>query len=210
MAPGNSVRNKSRKLTAELTSSSRQKLTRGKYKNKLIYKQTLWARGGVAARRSGQRRTASPGRLLIHLIKKNHPLRVVQLETINLECRLILTPTWDDQKIHTDTIRPDNSSTYGRLDFPQNEDVAAREQQRGGCTLLRRVGGTLVSNETSYLWKWRSPGGLSVSGCWLAAEDNATWLETRQMLIDAQKPLSQTNPPGVMQHQLWGNRAITN
>lgn len=49
MAPGSSVRNKSRKRTAELTSLRRQKRTRGKYKNKLMDEQTEWAHGGAAA-----------------------------------------------------------------------------------------------------------------------------------------------------------------
>lgn len=34
-----------------------------------------------------------------------------------------------------------------RLDLPQNEDVAVREQQTGCCTLLRCVVDTLASNE---------------------------------------------------------------
>lgn len=123
MAPGNSVRNKSRKLTAELTSSRRQKLTRGKYKNKLMYKQTKWARGcGSVSKRLTHDNYPGP---LIKTSHKNHPLTVLQLGSISLVRRLVLIPHERIRKsVQTQSDQAILHIQKGyRLDLPQNEDV---------------------------------------------------------------------------------------
>lgn len=98
MAPGSSIRNKSRKGTAELTSLRRQKWTRGKYKNKLMDEQTEWAHGGAAACL----------RVVWELVWTAHQYITEEKQrSLRFAARGIQAdehPNLDDQKIHTHSL----------------------------------------------------------------------------------------------------------
>lgn len=127
MVQGNSVRNKSRKLTTELASLRRQKRTRGKYKNKLSghmgVQQCIWA--------------VNPWHLSWTALKtsrQKHPLRGLQLGTTNLGCRSVLI--WHEMGKSFQTVRPGDSPHTERSQvWPFSEwRHRIRKQQTGCCS----------------------------------------------------------------------------
>lgn len=138
MAPGNNLRNQRRKLTAGLTSLRRQKLTGGKYKSKLMNKQTEWARGGPTTYLSSYHRRSSI-----------HHRGGTKLGTINLAQRFVLIWVWMIRKSMLTQCDQVNlcSLHFERLLLPQNYNVAVWKRQTGRWMLPGCTATTLISFE---------------------------------------------------------------
>lgn len=148
MAPGNNLRKQRRKLTAGLTSLGRQKLTGGKYKNKLMNKQTEWARGGATTYLSSHHRRSSI-----------HHRGGTKLGTINLAQRFVLIWVWMIRKSMSTQCDQVNlcSLHFERLQASPSSELQcccmeATDRSLNAAWMYRYHPNFLW---TSYLWTWR-------------------------------------------------------